>query len=131
MLLARFDRPPYTARVGYELPKAVERERQLQEELRRLLPRIIELGADRVILFGSLARGIPRSSSDIDLLIVMESDRRFLDRLGEVYDAIQPRYAADILVYTPGELEELKHTSSFLRGVLEEGEVLYDQSSSR
>ncbi len=116
--------------MGYELSGAAERSRRLREELARILPRIVAMGVIRVILFGSLARSGAGSGSDIDLLIVRESDRRFLERVAEVYETIQPRYATDILVYTPCELEELRGSSSFLRGVLEEGEVLYEQGAS-
>jgi predicted nucleotidyltransferase len=116
--------------VGYTLPKTAERAGRLRRELTRILPRIVSLDVERVILFGSLARGGVGSGSDIDLLVVRRTDRRFLDRLAEVYEAAQPRCAADILVYTPEEMKELGPSSPFLRRVLEEGEVLYEKVST-
>ncbi len=52
-----------------------------------------------VLLFGSLARGDARDHSDIDLIVVKDTQMRFLDRLDEFYD--DAREAMDVLVYTP------------------------------
>ena len=54
----------------------------------------------KVLLFGSLARADARDhSDDIDLIVVKDTQMRFLDRLDEFYD--DARAAMDILVYTP------------------------------
>ncbi|HAI21577.1 MAG TPA: hypothetical protein DCM14_06775 [Clostridiales bacterium UBA8153] len=45
----------------------------------------------RVTLFGSLARGAGTFHGDIDLMVVEETDQRFLDRLGGASPALQPR----------------------------------------
>ena len=52
--------------------------------------------------FGSLARGDARDHSDIDLIVVKETQMRFLDRLDEFYN--DAREAMDILVYTPARI---------------------------
>lgn len=46
------------------------RESLLREGLERILSKIIEMGVKRVILFGSLARGDVRRTSDTDLMIL-------------------------------------------------------------
>ncbi|HAI86010.1 MAG TPA: hypothetical protein DCL63_03350 [Firmicutes bacterium] len=53
--------------------------------------------------------------------------KRFLDRLGEIYSAIQPRMAVDVLVYTPDELERLVENSSFVRQAVLRGRVVYEK----
>jgi hypothetical protein len=40
----------------------------------------------KVLLFGSLARGDARDHSDIDMIVVKDTQLRFLDRLDELYD---------------------------------------------
>ena len=82
----------------------------------------------RAILFGSFARGEASRHSDVDLLLVKETDERFLDRargLLEELAARLPLYDVDVLVYTPAELRTLRDRP-FFRSVLSEGIVLYE-----
>jgi uncharacterized protein len=75
---------------------------ELNAELERILSRLKnDPSVRKVLLFGSLARGNARDHSDIDLIVVKETQMRFLDRLDEFYD--DAREAMDILVYTPQE----------------------------
>jgi predicted nucleotidyltransferase len=73
----------------------------------------------------SLARGNVGSTSDIDLIVVEDTDKRFLDRLAEVYAAVVPRKGLDVLVYTPEEFEAMSQCSSLVRKAVSEGRVLY------
>lgn len=57
----------------------------LLHELRELAARlVVELPAEAVYLFGSLARGEQHEGSDIDLLVVADHPGRSLDLMGEV-----------------------------------------------
>ncbi len=61
----------------------------------------------RVVLFGSSACGEPTLDSDVDLRVVMESDEPVAQRIRRVAEAAQVRFVPmDLLVYTPGEIEE-------------------------
>ena len=99
-----------------------------KEELERGLKKIVErLKKDEsirlVLLFGSMARGDIGSESDIDLIIVKETDKKFLDRLDEFYEDAD--IAMDLLVYTPDEFERMKKRS-FIKRASEEGVILYE-----
>ncbi len=97
---------------------------ELKAELERILNRLkIDPSVRLVLLFGSLARGDARDHSDIDLIVVKETEKRFLDRLDEFYD--DAREAMDILVYTPQEFEEMKQRP-FVKRALQEGKILYE-----
>lgn len=103
----------------------------LRSELRRYL-RILrtQYQPDKVILFGSLATGATGEWSDIDLVIVKNTDSRFLDRIKEVLQLLQPRVGVDILVYTPEEIERLSHERGFIRAEIQEkGKVLYERGA--
>lgn len=115
--------------MGYTLGNRKEREQELLRELDRITGILRTHGVEKVILFGSLARGEVGSTSDIDLLIVKDTEQGFSERTGEIYSLIQPRKAVDMFVYTPQEIEQLKKTSSFVRSVLSEGRVLYEKDS--
>ncbi|MDY7040627.1 MAG: nucleotidyltransferase domain-containing protein [Chloroflexota bacterium] len=105
------------------------RQRRLEQELERMISLLRAHGVQRVILFGSLARGDVRLGSDLDLIVVMDTDKRFLDRLDELYRLLDPRIAVDLLVYTPEEFARLRKTSPLVRRTVAEGKVLYAAGS--
>ncbi len=97
---------------------------ELNAELERILSRLKnDPSVRKVLLFGSLARGDARDHSDIDLIVVKETQMRYLDRLDEFYD--DAGEAMDILVYTPQEFEEMKERP-FVKRALREGKMLYE-----
>jgi predicted nucleotidyltransferase len=62
-------------------------------------------GAVRGVVFGSYARGTADAFSDLDLVVVLETDAPRFERarlLDEVYRAVP--MGLDLLVYTPEEL---------------------------
>jgi len=87
---------------------------------------------ERVILFGSAARGDADEHSDIDLVVIKETSERFLDRLGRVYDFVKPDFSLDALVYTPREFAEMQaRENPFIERVLKEGITIYERSQGR
>ncbi len=86
-------------------------------------------GAERVLLFGSHARGEAHELSDVDLLIIAESDLPRFKRSRELYKLIKPYpFAMDIVVYTPEEIKKGKRTSvSFVSSVLKYSETVYER----
>ena len=76
------------------------------DELRRLAePLLRNAGAGRALVFGSWARGEADGFSDLDLVVVMETDRPRAERgldLSRQLDAALP-VVVDLLVYTPAE----------------------------
>ena len=107
----------------------------VQQEGKTLLLGIIEAlrsyDPDKVILFGSRARGEDDEYSDIDLVIIKRTEEDFLDRLSRVGRCLShlPK-AVDILVYTPDEVDQmLEEGRDFIRMVLEEGKVIYEKQA--
>ena len=79
------------------------------------------------MLFGSLAAGKETRRSDLDVMIVKETDKRFFDRFeefSEIFDLVKDR-DVDLLIYTPRELESISHRS-FIKKILVEGRTLYE-----
>ena len=81
----------------------------------------------RIILFGSHASGTADEESDIDLIVVYDTKKRFLDRLRELYMAWELEKGVDILAYTPREFAELKEKRAFVRDAVANGKVLYER----
>jgi hypothetical protein len=46
-------------------------------------------------------------TSDLDLLIIWDTPLSFLERTVELYRRLQLRVSADLLVYTPDEMERM------------------------
>jgi predicted nucleotidyltransferase len=97
------------------------------DDVRRVVARACAReGAARAILFGSYARGDADSWSDLDLLIVCETPRPFLERFRAFEDVLAAFPGSDLLVYTPAEFDEMRRTRGFVERAEREGAVLYD-----
>jgi uncharacterized protein len=95
---------------------------------KKLQPLFEEHKIKKAILFGSLARNEASRHSDVDLILVQDTERRFLDRYEGVlasFSQALPESDVDIFIYTPKELEEISHRH-FIRQALKEGKVLYE-----
>ena len=93
---------------------------------------VVELKPEKIILFGSYAYGNPTPDSDVDLLVIMETKARDVDRYIEVSSLLHPRqFPVDIIVKTPKEVNEAmiggKDNSFFIREIIKKGKVIYDR----
>jgi predicted nucleotidyltransferase len=88
-----------------------------------------EYRPQQIILYGSQVYGTPGQVSDIDLLIVKDSQASPYQRAVQVRRLLrdpQRRIPVDLLVVTPAELEErLARGDQFLKMIISQGEVLY------
>lgn len=105
-----------------------------REKLERELRRIVEVLQNKyaplkIILFGSLVCGQTNNWSDIDLVIIKETNKRFLERLKEIALLTQPRVGVDFFVYTPQEFEEMtsNHGSFQQVEMLAKGKIIYER----
>jgi uncharacterized protein len=98
------------------------------DDIRQLGPRLGRLqGIQRVVLFGSWARGEAKPDSDVDLLVIdapnCDRSRRYVEvrrHLGRFGRPI------DLIVVTPEEFEREQALGGLVSDVLVEGVVLYD-----
>lgn len=115
----------FPAPLGYDLIMQVT---EIQEKIRPVL----QAGqAIRAVLFGSWARGTQTRHSDIDLLIVTDTQKRWLDRdqdFADIY-GLFPGQGVDLLIYTPGELKDISHRP-FIQSILREGKVVYESGEA-
>jgi len=102
----------------------------LEAQLSDMRQRLAQMGIQKAILFGSLARGDVTPFSDLDLVIVQRTNARFLDRLEPFYASLDLKVDADILVYTPEEWAELQTWNPFIQQIIREGKVIYEADSA-
>ena len=91
------------------------------EQLRRM-PEV-----RKVVVFGSYAAGRRDLHTDLDLLVIMDSDLDFVARNAEMAGRIRCGVALDLLVYTPAEVERMRERP-FMRQALTTGKVLYESA---
>lgn len=88
-----------------------------------------DFGVLRAIVFGSFARGEPSRHSDVDMLVIWQTEKRFFDRHEGLYGALQeviPGRGIDLLIYTPQELAQMQQRM-FIKDALREGVVIYER----
>jgi predicted nucleotidyltransferase len=109
-------------------PTVDKRVRIPEEIIRELISRIAkQFQPKRIILFGSYAYGKPRPESDVDLLVVMDTDLRESEQALRIRQHVKPLFGVDILVYTPSRLDQrLEWGDSFLKEITEKGLVMYE-----
>ena len=93
---------------------------------RRLVERF---DPDKVVLFGSRARGDAREDSDYDFLIVAPSDKPRWERTGPVYQALAGfTVETEVAWWTEAEIDEWSEVRShFVTRAMEEGRVVYEK----
>jgi uncharacterized protein len=88
-----------------------------------------EIAPEKIILFGSYAKGNPTENSDIDLIIVnkttLPKNKRGIEIRRLFFRQLIP---LDIKVYTPEEFnKELSNSYSFLYSAMKNSVVLYER----
>ncbi|MCX5759439.1 MAG: nucleotidyltransferase domain-containing protein [Candidatus Hydrogenedentes bacterium] len=86
-----------------------------------------EFRPERVLLFGSYARGTATPDSDVDLLVVLQFEGKPVQKSVEIRLKLRPPFPVDLLVRTPEKVRErLAMGDDFMRELLQEGKVLYE-----
>lgn len=96
------------------------------KELENIKQQVIELYSPiKIILFGSLAKKQIKTTSDIDICVIIDTDdkRKLVNKM---YSEVNTKFPVDIIIYTAKEWEILKdEETSFLYKILKEGEIIY------
>ncbi len=99
-----------------------------QKEIENIKTQIIEkYKPEKIILFGSAARGKVDLDSDADFLIIKKDTPYYgADRIRELSRIIERNIPVDLLIYRPEEFNKrLKMGDPFLKAILKEGKTLY------
>lgn len=100
-----------------------------QKKIKKIARQIVKkYKPEKIILFGSFAHGKPTKDSDVDLLIVKKTKKRFLARQMEVGRIINGELPVDTLIRTPSELEKrLDLGDFFYRDIIKKGKYIYEK----
>jgi predicted nucleotidyltransferase len=91
---------------------------------------VTALCPQKIILFGSYVYGTPSADSDVDLLVILDTQARPVDRYVSVSRLLRPRpFPLDLVVKTPEEIAQaVDRGDAFIDEVLTHGRVLYARS---
>jgi len=103
------------------------------DEIRQVVHQIVGYcHPQRVVVFGSYADGTPTPDSDVDLLVVMDTEEPPLHAAARIAAAVDHPFPLDILVVRPEALmDALARKASFATAVMTKGTVLYEARDGR
>ena len=83
---------------------------------------------EKIILFGSYARNEQTADSDLDLLIVKDTDQSPVQRQRSVRSLFdKQQFPMDILVYTPAEFDKQKNwLNNIINIAVKTGKLVYE-----
>ncbi len=98
-----------------------------QKEIKNIVEQIkIKYRPEKIILYGSVTTGKITENSDIDMLIIKRTKRRFVNRISDVLRLCDYSIPFEPIVYTPEEIEQrIKLGDFFIMDILKKGKVLY------
>ncbi len=106
----------------------MKRARIDQDTLDEIVRRVVEVAEpERIVLFGSAARGEMGPHSDVDLLVIKQVSNP-LELMGSIYMNLKGiTVAVDAIVVTPSDVERYKDSHALvIRPALREGTVVYE-----
>jgi predicted nucleotidyltransferase len=100
-------------------------------DIQELADRIArEFKPDRIILFGSHARGTAGADSDVDLLVILPFEGKGFWKSLEIMNRINVPYSLDLLTYRPDAVAwRYVQGDPLIREALDHGRVLYERSN--
>jgi predicted nucleotidyltransferase len=109
--------------------KRLKYRQALEKSLDEILKHLSQMPeVEKVILFGSYAAGRRDLLTDLDLIVVMETDQDILQRTARLIQKLHATVDLDLLVYTPEEFERQRE-SGFLRHSIETGKIIYEKKT--
>lgn len=103
----------------------------LKREMQRIVRQLIlRYDPQKIILYGSLATEHVGPESDIDLVIIKDTDKTFFKRIHEIIDLVDYDAETDFFVYTPEEFDRAcKENLFFSREIAGGGKVIYEKAA--
>jgi predicted nucleotidyltransferase len=119
--------------MSFEFESIHEKRALYAEQMKASVTRIVEVlsampDVQKVSLFGSYARGRTDLFTDLDVLVIMKTDKSFIDRLRMLYSTLAVPVDMDLLCYTPEEFESIKERPFLKRALIDEI-VLYAKTT--
>ena len=100
-------------------------DKEIQSITKLIIHQIKPYKPQKVILFGSYARGSASKDSDVDLVLIKNTNDNFQTRLKKVRLLISTTTPVDVFVFTPKEFKEGTKTNPLLSEIERAGKIIY------
>lgn len=93
--------------------------------VKNIIDQLKPYNPEKIILFGSYAYGTPNKDSDIDLLIVVDTNKNFHQRVQQIRPLLPANKAIDLIVLTPAEYQKAKVSNPLVVEIESHGKIIY------
>lgn len=103
-----------------------------EQEIEGVVNQIVqEFQPDKIVLFGSYAYGQPNSASDVDMLVIMDTNLKESEQAVTICRHLDYHFGLDLIVRTPENVKKrLGLGDSFLYEITASGKTLYARTNS-
>lgn len=117
--------------IPVKVPPITQRTRIPQEAIDYVVWQIAEKFQPlKIILFGSYAYGNPRTESDVDVLVIMDSPLKESELSFQIRKSIEYNFGIDLVVKTPNDLKRrIDLGDVFLKEIMRKGKVVYERAA--
>lgn len=101
-----------------------------EKEIRNLIDRIVtRIQPQKVIIFGSYAKDTATSKSDLDILVIKQTELSMANRADDLKPILANSLVpVDVHIYTPEEVEEYgREPFSFINCILNSGKIIFEK----
>ncbi len=116
------------SRIKDILEKKDRRKTKLLAALDEIVSQIKEMGALKIILFGSVARGDTDVNSDVDLFVLMPSSRSGKEWTDVIYATVERKVASHLIIFNEEEFKEGLPGNRFLQNI-QRGRIVYEKAA--
>jgi predicted nucleotidyltransferase len=106
--------------------------KKFERDVQKAVEKLRHYDPEKIILYGSVARGDFNEDSDIDLLIIKQGVDRIKPHI-RIYQALHALegevFRVEPRVYSPQEIDSVPKNNFFLQEALETGQVIYEKRS--
>ncbi len=101
------------------------------DEIEAQTKRIVEkFDPEKIILFGSYAKGNPSLQSDVDLLVIIDTDESPFTLSSKIALNLEHLFPLDIIVKTPEQIKKrLQNCDFFIEDIINHGKVIYERTN--
>ena len=100
-------------------------DKEIQSITKLIIHQIKPYKPQKVILFGSYAKGTAKADSDVDLVLIKNTNDNFQTRMKKVRLLISTTTPVDVFVFTPKEFKEGTKTNPLLSEIERTGKIIY------
>ena len=112
-----------------EISEKIEnRKKKLRKNLDILINQLKSYGAIKIFLFGSFAQEKIDVNSDLDLFVIMPSNKTGKEWINFIYNSIERVVSSDIIVFNIDEFNNQLSSNSFIKNIINSGRLLYEKT---